>query len=229
MRRVLVACVAATTLALLLVFPVLAAHPVLVADAPAALPGGPGLFGGCTMEVRSFDGADITTNPVDQASVSGALAATDTGGSSQTAFKVNPEGGVDFAFHTGSTVFANNHWAIYAAGLPIPILAGSDDNPLDVDETGFVSLNSAIKALPFRVVGVFDVSGDLWGNNDTSHCRGEGYVQVLGDPVGTIPWDIAAGLIVISGLMLLVATPYSTTWETDPNAGEKLHSGPINS
>jgi hypothetical protein len=229
MRQVLVACVAAATLALLLVVPVLAAHPGVFAADPAPLPGGPGLFGGCTMELRAFDGDNATGFAVDQAAVSGPIEAGTPGSSALVPFDVNPEGSVDFAFHTGSTVFANNHWQIFAAGFPVPILAGSDDNPLDVDETGIVSLNGSIKALPFRVVGVFDVSGDLWGNNDTAHCRGEGYVKVLGDPVGTIPFDVAAALIVLSGLMLLVATPYSTTWETDPNAGEKLHSGPINS
>ena len=140
---------------------------------------------------------------------------------------MDPEGSIDFAFHTGTTVFQNNHWEIYAQGLPVPILAGSDDNPLDVDETGIVTVEEQIKAFPFRFVGVLFISGDLWGNGNASHCHGEGFVQILGDPVGTIPWDVAAALILLSGLVLLVATPYSATWETDPNAGEQLHTGPI--
>lgn len=210
MRRVVAAGVVATTLVVLLALPVFAAQ----------------LSGGCSMEVRSFDGPNATGNAVDEASVMGPV--PEGGVGSQTRpFKVDPDGSVDFAFHTGSTVFQNNHWAIYAQGLPVPILSGSDDNPLDVDETGVVSLNETMKALPFRVVGTFFVSGDLWGNGDTSHCYGEGYVQVLGDPVGTIAWDVAAALIVLSGLVLLTAVPYSTTWETDPNAGERLHSGPV--
>ena len=81
--------------------------------------------------------------------------------------------------------------------------------------------------LPFKFVGTLLISGDLYGNNETSHCRGEGYVQILGDPVGTIPWIVAVALILVSGVVLLVATPYSTTWETDPNAGERLRTGPI--
>jgi len=209
MRRVISAGVVATTLGLLIVLPVLAAQ----------------LSGGCSMEVRSFSGPNATGSEVDNGAMNGPVPEGAVGSQTRP-FKVDPDGSVDFAFHT-SQVFQNNHWAIYAQGLPVPILAGSDDNPLDVDETGVVSINEAIKALPFRVVGTFFVSGDLWGNNDTSHCYGEGYVQVLGDPVGTIPWDIAAALIVLSGLVLLVAVPYSTTWETDPNAGERLHSGPI--
>src|SRR3990170_7070725 len=211
MRRVIAAGVVASMLALLLVLPAVAAE----------------LSGGCSMEVRSFDGPNPqTSTAVDAGAASGPIAEGAVGSQTRP-FKVDPAGSIDFAFHTGTTVFQNNDWAIYAQGLPVPVLSGSDDNPLDVDETGVVTVNEAFKALPFRVVGVFFVSGDLYGNGTSSHCHGEGFVQVLGDPVGTIPWTVAAALIVLSGLVLLVATPYSTTWETDPNAGESLRSGPI--
>jgi hypothetical protein len=211
MRRAISAGAVAATLAIIFVLPVLAAE----------------LTSPCSMDLVSHSGTTVDSPQVDAAlSVSGPIAEGDVGSQSRP-FKVDPEGGVDFRFDTGTTVFQGNHWAVYAQGLPVPILQGSDDNPGDLDETGFVTLNDAIKALPFRVVGTFFVSGDLYGNQDTNHCHGEGYVQVLGDPVGTIPWDIAAALIVLSGLVLLVATPYSTTWETDPNAGERLHSTPL--
>jgi len=210
MRRLLAAGVVATMLALLLILPVLAAE----------------LTSPCSMEVRSFDGLNASGTEIDAGAAAGPIAEGDVGSQSRP-FKVDPEGSIDFAFHTGTTIFENNHWSIFAQGLPVAILAGSDDNPLDVDETGIVSLNEAIKALPFRVVGVFFISGDLYGNNDASHCHGEGYVQVLGDPIGTIPWDVAAALIVLSGLVLLVATPYTVDWEVDQLGGERLHTGPI--
>jgi hypothetical protein len=211
MKRVIAAGVVAAMLGLLLVLPVIAAE----------------LTSPCSMEVRSFNGADPQTSTmVDEGSAAGPIAEGAVGSQTRP-FKVDPEGSIDFAFHTGTTVFQNNRWNIFAQGLPVPILAGSDDNPLDVDETGVVTLNDAIKALPFRVVGVVFVSGDLWGNGDASHCHGEGYVQVLGDPVGTIPWDVAAALIVLSGLVLLVATPYTVDWEVDQTGGERLHTGPM--
>lgn len=211
MRRVIAAGVVAATLALLLVLPTIAAE----------------LTSPCSMEVRSFDGPDpATSTKVDEGAAAGPIAEGAVGSQTRP-FKVDPEGSIDFAFHTGTTVFQNNHWEIYAQGLPVPILAGSDDNPLDVDETGIVTVEEQIKAFPFRFVGVLFISGDLWGNGNASHCHGEGFVQILGDPVGTIPWDVAAALILLSGLVLLVATPYSATWETDPNAGEQLHTGPI--
>lgn len=209
MRRVLAASVAA-----LLLFPLVAIPALAV-----------GLDGGCVLQVRSFAGDNATGNPIDEGQASGPISQGDVG-SQTNPFEVNPEGSVDFLFTT-PTVFQNNHWAIFAEGLPVPILAGSDDNPMDVDETGIVSLNDTIKALPFRVVGTFLISGDLWGNNNASHCQGEGFVKVLGDPVGTIPWDLAAALIILSGLMLLVATPYTVDFEVDQIGGEQLHTGPI--
>lgn len=210
MRRVFAATIVSTTLALLLVLPVLAAQ----------------LSGGCSMELRSFEGPNRTGAEVDNAAVNGPIPEGAVGSQSRP-FKIDPEGSIDFAFHTGTSVFENNHWTIYAQGLPVPILAGNDDNPGDVDEIGIVEVNETIQALPFKFVGTVFVSGDLYGNDDTLHCYGEGYVQVLGDPVGTVPWVIAAALILISGVMLLVATPYSVHWEVDPLSGETLRSGPI--
>lgn len=210
MKRVISAGVVAATLAIVFVLPVLAAQ----------------LSGGCRMEVRSFTGPDATGSEVDNGAMNGPVPEGAVGSQTRP-FKIDPAGSVDFAFHTGTLVFVNNHWSIFAQGLPVAILSGDDDNPLDVDETGVVSVDKQIAALPFKFVGTVFVSGDLWGNNDTAHCYGEGYVQILGDPVGTIPWDIMAALILISGVMLLVAVPYSTTWETDPNAGETLHTGQI--
>lgn len=210
MKRLFAAGIA-TSLLLLLAVPTLAAE----------------LTGGCRLEVRSFDGPNLTGNAVDSGQASGPIPEGSVGSQTRP-FKVDPEGSVDFLFNTGTVVFQNNRWAIYAQGLPVPILSGQDDNPMDVDETGIVEVNETVKALPFRFVGTLFITGDLWGNvGDTSHCHGEGFVQVLGDPVGTVPWILAAALILLSGAVLLVATPYSTTWETDPNAGERLRTGPV--
>ena len=38
---------------------------------------------------------------------------------------------------------------------------------------------------------------------------------------------LAAALIVLSGLVLLVATPYTVDWEVDQTGGERLHTGPM--
>jgi hypothetical protein len=177
------------------------------------------------MELKSFDGPSATGNEVDRAAVQGVIAEGDAGSAGRP-FKVDPEGSVDFLFNTG-VVFENNNWSIYAQGIPVAILSGSDDNPGDIDETGVVNIGDSLKLLPFKVVGTFYVTGDLWGNQNTRHCRGEGYVQLLGDPIGTPLWIIAAALLALGGAGMLLVTPYSRDWEVDQLGGERLHTGPI--
>lgn len=77
-----------------------------------------------------------------------------------------------------------------------------------------------------RIVGLFHVTGDLWGNGDSVRCHGDGWVRLVGDPVGTIPW-VAALATLVGGLIGLVATPYTRDWEVDPLGGDRLQSGPL--
>ncbi len=42
--------------------------------------------------------------------------------------------------------------------------------------------------------------------------------------MGTIPWTVAMGMLG-AGIIGLIVTPYSSSWETDPDHGEHLHSG----
>ena len=132
-------------------------------------------------------------------------------GTESDPFDVAWDGRVDFRFQTGVDVFQNNRWEIYAMGLPVPILSGSDDNPSDLDELGYVEIGNQAPGLP-RFVGMVHVTGWLEGNSGTSRCDGEGWVRIVGDPVGTVPWIVMAGLILL-GLVFLVATPYTLTWE----------------
>lgn len=184
------------------------------------------LTGGCALQVRSFDGPGATGNEVDEGQLGGIATEGDIGTASRP-FKVDPKGSVDFAFQTGDTVFENNNWSIQAQGLPVTLLAGDDDNPLDLDERGYVDLGEQLEKLPMEVSGVFYISGDLVGNDGNHRCHGEGYVRVLGNPIATPLGLLAAALIALGAGALLVATPYTTNWETDPNSGERLKSGPL--
>jgi len=210
MKRLFAAGAAASILLLWLALPVMGAE----------------LTGGCVLEVRSYTGTDATGTQVDEGRMAGIVANGGKGDNSNP-FKVDLDGSVDFLFSTAPTVFENNSWSIYAQGIPIPLLQGSDDNPRDVDETGVVNLTNISEALPFRVAGVFFIHGDLFGNDNANHCHGEGYVQVIGDPTGTPLWIIAAVLLLLGGSMLAVAVPYSRDWEVDRIGGEMLHSGPV--
>ena len=174
----------------------------------------------CSLEVRSYENTGDWEAAASGAVPAGAIAldegfvqGANSGGEGTEAdpFDVSWEGRVDFRFQTGDTVFANNNWSIYAMGLPVPILSGFDDNPMDIDEIGFVEIENEAQGIP-RFVGLVHVSGTLDGNAGASHCVGEGWVRLVGDPVGTVPWMMMAALI-LAGLVFLVATPYTTTWE----------------
>src|SRR5690349_7161217 len=103
MKRLVAALAAGSLVAILIAIPVFAQE----------------LTGGCVLQVRSFDGPSATGNAVDQGQAQGVITEGQVGSQSRP-FKVDPAGSIDFLFSTGSTVFQNNHWAIYAEALPIP-------------------------------------------------------------------------------------------------------------
>jgi len=174
----------------------------------------------CSLEARSYsntgdwEAASSGAVPAEAIALDeGFVAGTTSNGEGTEAdpFDVSWDGRVDFRFQTGTTVFENNHWSIYAMGLPVPILSGQDDNPLDIDEIGYVEIFSMAPGLP-RFVGLVHVNGTLEGNAGASRCDGEGWVRIVGDPIGTVPWYIMAAFI-LAGLVFLVATPYTVDWE----------------
>lgn len=173
----------------------------------------------CSLEVRSYENTgdwqvaasgDVPAEAIalDDGFVQGTQS---TDGTEDDPFDVAWDGRVDFRFQTGTTVFANNTWSIYATGVPVPILSGQDDNPLDLDEIGYVEIADQTQGIP-RFVGLVHLSGRLDGNAGASFCEGEGWVRLVGDPVGTIPW-LAMVALIGAGLVFLVATPYTRTWE----------------
>jgi hypothetical protein len=161
------------------------------------------LTGGCTLEARSFDGAG---NALDTAVVPGS-----DEGTQQNPFRVAWDGRVDFRFNTGTTVFQNNNWSVFVENLPVAVLKGQDDNPMDLDESGSVTVGDKVPG-GVRFTGLIYVNGNIVGNGGTSRCDGGGWVQIIGDPVGTIPWILFLLLIVL-GALFLIATPYTIDWE----------------
>jgi hypothetical protein len=174
----------------------------------------------CSLEVRSYRNqgdwevaasGEVPAEAIelDSAFVQGT---SDGGeGTQDDPFEVSWDGRVDFRFQTGTTVFEDNHWEIFATGIPVPILSGTDDNPGDRDEIGFVNIANQAQGMP-RFVGLVHVSGRLVGNDGASVCEGEGWVQLVGDPTGTLPWLVMA-LLIAAGVVFLVATPYTVDWE----------------
>jgi hypothetical protein len=195
MRRLSAGAIVAVTVPLLLLLSAVAAQAASLTGNAA-----------CSLEATSV-AADGTT-VLDQ----GVLQGTSTEGSQEDPFDIDWDGRVDFRFQTGETVFQNNQWEIYAMGLPVAILKGFDDNPMDLDEIGNVVIADNVPdGLP-RFVGLVYVSGWLEGNEKTSRCDGEGWVRIVGDPVGTVAWGVMAGFILV-GALFLVSTPYTYNWE----------------
>jgi hypothetical protein len=161
------------------------------------------LTGGCTLTASSFDGSG---NPLDTAVVPGS-----DEGTQQNPFRVAWDGKVEFRFSSGATVFQNNTWSVYVENVPVAVLKGSDDNPMDLDESGSVTVGDKLPG-GVRFTGLIYVSGNIAGNGGASRCDGSGWVQIVGDPVGTIPWIVFIVLIVL-GALFLIATPYTVDWE----------------
>lgn len=91
----------------------------------------------------------------------------------------------------------NNSWAIAVFGIPTP-LQGGDDNPEDDrDGTGSVGVG---ENAPFRITGLYFVSGSLTGSGGT--CAGSGWLKLTGDPIGTLPF-FAALLVTLLGVGML--------------------------
>lgn len=143
----------------------------------------------CTLSIESTDasGASLDT------AQSGAPDSTVS-----DPFKVEWEGSVGY---TGSTtvVIKDYTYQVSVFGVPTPIRGGdaNDDENTDGDGSVSVSANS-----PFRVAGLYFVSGSYKGAG--GECAGSGWFQLLGSPVGTVPW-IAGVLLTVLGALGLVA------------------------
>jgi hypothetical protein len=144
----------------------------------------------CALTVRSLD-AD--GSPLDTAE-SGAGDATQT-----RPLVVSWSGSITWTGSTGDVAFRRTSWHIEIFGLPTP-LRGGDANE-EGDTTGADSIRLA-DVIPFRVAGLFHVTGGLEGEGGT--CRGEGWVQIAGDPVGTVPFLVSLAMWLVGAALLAV-------------------------
>jgi hypothetical protein len=166
----------------------------IVSLAVAAPVGAIELNGGCTIEVVS---TDATGAVVDTASGPG-----DAGGGTQAdPFLIDWDGSVAWEGSSGDQVFNNHTWQTYVFHVPTPVRGG---DPNEEDETvGTGSAGVAANA-PFRVAGLYYVSGNIDGEGGT-HCDGGGWFQLIGNPVATIPFWLAV-LVAVAGAALIASS-----------------------
>lgn len=112
-------------------------------------------------------------------------------------FLVDWEGTVDWTGTTGSQAIKDSDWGVSIFGIPTP-LSGSEaneDGTADGDGTVDVGVN-----LPFRMTGLFFVSGSISGTGGS--CDGSGWMRLIGDPFGTTLFWVGLILILL-GLLAL--------------------------
>lgn len=142
----------------------------------------------CTLELESTNG-------------SGAPLDTATSGSPDSTvadpFKVEWDGQVSYVGST-NVVIKNYSYHVEVFGIPTPIRGGdsNDDEDTDGDDAVTVGENA-----PFRVAGLYYVSGGYAGEG--GQCAGSGWFQLLGSPVGTVPWILGIVLTVLGALGLV--------------------------
>jgi hypothetical protein len=142
----------------------------------------------CTLSLTS---TDATGAPLDAAE-SGAADSTVS-----APFKVDWDGKVAYKGST-TNVIQNYTYQVSVFGVPTP-LRGSDantDKNKDGDGSASVSANS-----PFRVAGLYHVTGTYKGEG--GDCAGSGWFQLLGSPIGTVPWIAGVALTVLGALGLV--------------------------
>ncbi len=170
------------------------ALPALILMLPASASAFP--LSNCTLAINSFDAGG---GPLDMATVN----ATDA--TQENPFLVDWDGTVRWAGTMGPLVIMDHSWGVSVFNVPTPLRGGDPNHGGDTDGDGTVTVKDT---MPFRVTGLFFVSGSISGNGGS--CSGSGWMQLTGDPVGTIPFFVGLALLVL-GLALLY-TGYRSGW-----------------
>ncbi len=158
---------------------------LVVAVAFATPAGAVNLTGGC-------EGSAVSLSE-DGDEVMAFTAPSDEPGTKSNPVLVDYDGTV--AYEGSGPVMLDNSWSVKVGGVPVK--SGGDDNAGGNSTTEGVA--EVADYLPFEVTGLFYVSGEISG--DGASCAGNGYVKLIGSPLGTVPWIAALGLILV-GLVL---------------------------
>lgn len=141
----------------------------------------------CSMQLTSKSASGATLDTAQSG---------DQSASQSDPFEVDFNGTVSWS-GTVSISMKDNSYFINVFNIPTP-LRGTNSNEGD-NRTG--SGNPSVGAnSPFRVTGLYQVSGAITGSGGT--CEGSGWFKLLGDPVGTVPFFAGLVLLALGALML---------------------------
>jgi len=151
------------------------------------------------------------TMHLDSAHANGDIFATaDSGDGNATQadpFLVDSDGTVDWTGTMGDLVIKDHHWSVSVFNIPTPFSGGDPNEDGGTDGDGTVEVGDT---LPFKVTGLFFVSGSISG--DGGSCEGSGWVKLIGDPLGTIPFFLGLALIVLGLLGLWAGLRRAWGW-----------------
>lgn len=146
---------------------------------------------GCTLSLTSLDAGGAT--------ISEGVGGNPNDSTQQNPFIVDWNGSVAYKGETNA-VIKDNSYEVKAYGLPTPIKGGSPNG--DGNTKGSNTLGVSANA-PFRITGLFEVEGTLKGTG--GECHGSGWFKIIGDPVGTIPFFVGLGLLIVGALLVVGA------------------------
>jgi hypothetical protein len=109
-------------------------------------------------------------------------------------FKVDWDGEVAYEGST-EVVIKNYTYHVEVFGVPTPLRGGDANDDENTDGSGTVSVGANA---PFRVAGLYYVSGAYTGEGGS--CSGSGWFQLLGSPIGTVPWIAGVAMAVLGAL-----------------------------
>jgi hypothetical protein len=113
---------------------------------------------------------------------------------------VDWDGTVSYKGTTGDQVIKDNAWFVNAFHLPTPLRGGSPNGDGNKDGAGSVGVSANA---PFRITGLYYVDGAISGKG--GQCAGSGWFKLAGDPIGTVPFFVGLGLLIVGGLLVVGA------------------------
>ena len=176
--------------AVLRAVPIAAMLALLIAHPVAAFE----LNGGCTLDIVSTDASGAVVDTASGPGVEG-------GGTQADPFLIDWDGSVSWEGSSNDQVFTNHSWQTYVFHVPTPVRGG---DPNEEDETVGAGTAGVAANAPFRLSGLYFVSGNIDGEGGT-HCDGSGWFQVIGSPVATFPFWLAV-LIALAGAALIASS-----------------------
>jgi hypothetical protein len=123
------------------------------------------------------------------------VSAPGPGGTQDQPFQVDFDGAINVS-GSSAAVLKNHSWRVNV--WFIPVKTGSDPN--EGGDQAITDKTVTVKDyIRFELPGLYYVSGSITGEG--AACSGSGWVKVLGNPTGSIPW---AGGVVLTGVGLVV-------------------------